>query len=473
MSHRPLVIKDISLHLPERTCFKHFSAQIHAGNRILIIGNNGTGKSTLLKIIQGIVEPTEGTISGLQDMVFGYVPQTVTDHPELSGGQRFNKALSAALSSQPDVLCLDEPTNHLDLKNKRSLIRMLKSFRNTLIIVSHDPEIMALDFDQIWHIEHEQIHIFKGDYEAYRNEHDLQERELIARREQLHKEKRILRKAEQQERERAASSRAANKYENDKNLLGAMKESGSRTAGKMGKKLADIDQKIKAGFADTFVHKKIKPNFNLNTRRLSASKSIVSIVDGSCGYDKPLLNNLSIQIKATEHIGIIGDNGTGKSTLLKALLHNRSVNIDGQWLIPPKEDVGYLDQHYSTLDPELTALQVIQQAAPQMIDQESRKLLNDFLFSKPHELSKRVSTLSGGEKARLSLAQIAAASYYLLLLDEVTNNVDLDTRAHIIEVLREYPGAMIIVTHDSIFLKELGITTVYEVANGMLKLTPF
>lgn len=471
MSHRPLVIKDIALRLPERTCFEHFSAQIQPGNRILIIGNNGTGKSTLLKILQGIIDPTEGTVSGQQDMRFGYVPQTVTDYPELSGGQRFNKALSAALSTQPDVLCLDEPTNHLDLKNKRSLIRMLTLFRNTVIIVSHDPEIMALDFDQIWHIEHGHIDIFKGDYAAYCKEHDLQERELIARREKLHKEKRVLRKAEQQEQERAASSRSANKYENDKNLLGAMKESGSRTSGKMGKRLADIEQKIKAGLVDTFVHKKIEPNFNLNAQRLSSSKSIISIIDGSCGYDRPLLDGINMQMKATDHIGIIGDNGTGKSTLLKAIMHNRAVNADGQWSIPPKAEIGYLDQHYSTLDPELTVLQVIQKAAQSMTDQEIQKLLNNFLFSKPHELSKKVSALSGGEKARLSLAQIAAASYYLLLLDEVTNNVDLETRTHIIEVLREYPGAMIIVTHDPGFLRDTSVQTIYKAENGTLTLT--
>lgn len=470
MSHRPVIIKDIALRLAERVCFQRFSAQIQPGSRILIIGDNGTGKSTLLKIIQGIVEPTEGIINRSNEMVFGYVPQTITDYPSLSGGQRFNKTLSAALSSNPDLLSLDEPTNHLDLKNRRSLIRMLRSLRCTLLVVSHDPEIMTLDFDEIWHIEHGTIEIFKGNYVAYRQEHDLRERELIVRRERLHKEKRILRKAEQQEKKRASSSRAANKYENDKNLLGAMKESGSRTAGKMRKKLADIDQKIKAGFADTFVHKKIEPNFNLNTRQLTSSKSIISIIDGSCGYDQPLVTDINMQIKATDHIGIIGDNGTGKSTLLKAILHDSSVNVQGQWSVLAKVDIGYLDQHYSTLNPELTVQQVIQEVAPTMNDHEIRKLLNDFLFSKPHEISKTVNTLSGGEKARLSLAQIAAANYYLLLLDEVTNNVDLDTRAHIIEVLQDYPGAMIIVTHDLEFLRDLSVQTIYEVADGTLTL---
>ena len=189
MSHKPIIIENIALRLPERICFEHFSAQIQSGSRILVIGNNGTGKSTLIKMIQGVVDPSEGSISKLNSLIFGYVPQTITDYSNLSGGQRFNKALSAELSKQPEILCLDEPTNHLDLKNKRSLIRMLKSFRNTLIVVSHDPEIMALDFDQIWHIEHDQIDIFKGDYATYLQEHDHKKKELISVREKLHKEK--------------------------------------------------------------------------------------------------------------------------------------------------------------------------------------------------------------------------------------------------------------------------------------------
>jgi len=470
MSHKPIIIDSIALRLPERTCFEHFSAHINPGDRILIIGNNGTGKSTLLKMLQGLVDSSEGSISKLGSMVFGYVPQTITDYAHLSGGQRFNKALSAALSKQPEILCLDEPTNHLDMKNKQSLIRMLKGFKNTLIIVSHDPEVMALDYSQIWHIEHGVIDALRGDYAEFLHEHDRQATERAAKREQLHKEKRMMRKAEHRERERSASRKSANRYETDKNLLGSMKERASRSTGKAGRRLSDIEQKIKTGLCDTFVHKKIEPNFNLNAHRFSSAKSIVSIVDGSCGYANPVVHSINMQVGSTEHIGIVGDNGTGKSTFLKALLHDHAVITDGQWSVPPRKDIGYLDQHYSTLNPDNTVLAVIQNAAVSMNDTEIQKVLNDFLFNKPHERAKKVRDLSGGEKARLSLAQIAVSSCYLLLLDEITNNVDLDTRQHIIEVLREYPGAMIIVSHDQHFLEQLRVKTVYKVVNCTLRL---
>ncbi len=464
-----IIVKDISLWFKDKTCFEHFSTIIKPGSKVLIIGNNGTGKSTLLNIIRGSVAPTYGAITHSGDITFGYVPQTVTDYDTLSGGQRFNKALSQALGIHPDVLMLDEPTNHLDAKNKKSLIKMIRSFQGTLLIVSHDPDIMHLDFDEIWHIEHERIAIFKGNYEAYCQERVYKEKQLVVRREKLHKEKRLLIKAQQKERERASSSRAAHKDERDKTLLGAMKERGSKTVGKQGKKFANIEDELHAGLQDAFVHKKITASFNLNPQRLSSSKAIISITDGTCGYTQPVVRNISFQMKGSEHVAIIGDNASGKSTFLKALLHNPSVTISGQWITPPKNEIGYLDQHYTTLHPHETVMQAIQRVAPQKNDNEVRTLLHSFLFIKPDEWSRKAMHLSGGEKARLSLAQIAAADYYLLLLDEITNNIDLDTRAHIIEVLKGYPGAMIIISHDQAFLDAVAIDRTYEVGGKELK----
>jgi ATPase subunit of ABC transporter with duplicated ATPase domains len=465
-----ITLNNISLYFNDKTCFEDFSTVIHAYSKILIIGNNGAGKSTLLEIIQGLKSPTSGTVSYKGSVTFGYVPQTVTDYPSLSGGQRFNKALSQALSSQPDVLLLDEPTNHLDANNKKSLIKMLSSFRGTVVMVSHDPEIMQLDFDEIWDIAQGTVTIFKGDYDSYQQLSTQKEQQLITQRARLHKEKRTLLKAKQKEVERSAASRAANRDERDKSLLGAMKERGAHTAGKKGKKFAQIDETIRTELDASFVHKKITASFSLNTQKLSSAKAIISVTDGTCGYQEPLLKDISLQVRPTEHIALLGDNGSGKSTLLKALLRTPSVVTSGQWVIPPKSEIGYLDQHYATLHPQETVMQALERVAPEKNDHEIRLLLHSFLFIKPEQWNKRVSYLSGGEKARLSLAQIAAAHYYVLLLDEITNNVDMDTKAHIIEVLKEYPGAMIIVSHDQAFLDAIAIDRTYVVEDSTLKL---
>ncbi len=468
MNHKPIFINNIALSIDNHTLFENFSTQINWGKRIIIVGANGTGKSTLLKIIRGIEKPSEGSINFPPEIIFGYVPQTVVDYPTLSGGQRFNKALSAALSLHPDVMCLDEPTNHLDSHNKKGLVRMLQRFAGTLIIVSHDTEILTQDFDEIWHLEHDTINVFSGNYSEYLKHLAIKKEFIATQRELLQKEKRALKKQVQQEQKRVAQSRSANIHEKDRTLLGAMKESGSRSTGKINKRLSKAQEDVSHKLSNIFIHKKIEPKFNVNAKYLSSAKSIVSISHGSCGYEKPLLNNIDLQVKSQEKIAIIGDNGTGKSTFLKALLHDPRITLHGEWYMPKVSEVGYLDQHYSTLNPMLTVTEVIQEAALNWANQEVREHLNDFLFCTPQEVTKKVSHLSGGEKARLSLAQIAAKSPYLLLLDEVTNNIDQETREHIIEVFEAYPGAMIIVTHDTDFLARLSISTVYETKNGTL-----
>ena len=468
MSHNPIVIKKLALTINDKTCFENFSTQIHSGKHILIMGNNGTGKSTLLKMIQNKIQPTQGAVIAPSEIVFGYVPQIIIDYEQLSGGQRFNQELSGALSLCPDILLLDEPTNHLDLKNRGSLIRMLQRWSNTLLIVSHDPEILHLKFDEIWHIEHGSILIFKGDYAAYLVEHAQKQQAVTNQRERLQKEKRQLKKMVQLEHKRSSQSKSINKHETDRVLLGSMKESGSQTAGKNLKKLSKAQETIAHQLTDNFVHKKIEPKFNLNARIVSSGKSIVSIMNGSCGYGQPVLSNINIQLSGGSRIAIIGDNGSGKSTFIKALLNDSEVTIDGQWQMPDSNNIGYLDQHYSNLDPNLTVQETIQAAAPDWDDHTIRKHLNDFLFSSQNIVFNKVSHLSGGEKARLSLAQIAALSPYLLLLDEITNNIDLQTREHVIEVLFLYPGAMIIVSHDPQFLNALSVVDCYKAKDGKL-----
>ncbi|MGE0206293.1 MAG: ABC-F family ATP-binding cassette domain-containing protein [Candidatus Babeliales bacterium] len=470
MNKKPISINNISFSIHNKICFENFNAQIYPKKRIVIMGINGAGKSTLLKIIQGLVNPIEGTVTIPDSLVFGYVPQTIQEYTELSGGQRFNKELSKALSLNPDILCLDEPTNHLDLNNKRSLIHMLQRYSGTLIIVSHDPDILNLEFDEIWHIEHSLISIFRGNYKKYLKEHDLKKNTLELQREYLLKEKRKLRKLIEQENKRASQSKSRNKNENDRSLLGAMKESGSQTIGKNLKRLSRSQENIQQQFTNNFIHKELEPKFNLEACKTPSKKSIVSINHGSCGYKNPLLKDINLQLQGDTRIAIIGDNGTGKSTLLKAILQDSAILLQGEWLIPEKNDIGYLDQHYSTLNCNLTVEEIIQDAAPMWSSQQVRKHLNDFLFSAQESIAAKISSLSGGEKARLCLAQLAARNPSLLLLDEITNNIDLEIRRHVIKVLNAYSGAMIIVTHDLEFLKELSISTIYEVKDGNFSL---
>jgi ATPase subunit of ABC transporter with duplicated ATPase domains len=201
---------------------------------------------------------------------------------------------------------------------------------------------------------------------------------------------------------------------------------------------------------------------------------------------KTCFENFSCQISYGSRIAIQGDNGSGKTTLIKAILGDESVCKTGQWHVVKREDVGYLDQHYANLqrhcepqrgeanqsfsgsrrfarDDVLTVLETIADLAPHWSHIEVRRHLNDFLFRKNEEVNALINTLSGGEKARLSLAQIGAKTPQLLILDEITNNLDRETKDHVIQVLKSYPGAMIVISHDADFLEEIGVNEVVNV----------
>ena len=183
---------------------------------------------------------------------------------------------------------------------------------------------------------------------------------------------------------------------------------------------------------------------------------------------KPLLQKISLIINSKDRIAIQGDNASGKSTLIKAILNDASVIKSGHWMLPKLVDIGYLDQHYGTLSAEKTVYETIAELVPTWSTIEIRRHLNDFLFRKNEEVNSKVAQLSGGEKARLTLAQIAAITPKLLILDEITNNLDLETREHVIEVLKKYPGAMIVISHDADFLKEIGVHDCYQIVEGEL-----
>ena len=180
------------------------------------------------------------------------------------------------------------------------------------------------------------------------------------------------------------------------------------------------------------------------------------------------MRDIYFSLQANQKMAIRGNNASGKSTIIKALLQDDSVKTQGLWTKPKLSEIGYLDQHYAWLKPELSVLEVVNASRPEWSHAEIRRHLNDFLFRKNEEVNCRVANLSGGEKARLSLAVIAANTPKLLILDEITNNLDLETKQHVIEVLKNYPGAMIVISHEESFLKEIGVKENYHIRDGLL-----
>ena len=470
MTHKPIQINNLSLTFPHKICFEEFSSEIRYGSHIAIIGSNGSGKSTLLQILQGIIEPTSGDLKVAFDVAFGYVPQVIIteDCSTLSGGERLNTALTRALSLNPNVLLLDEPTNHLDLNNRKSFMRMLRSYPGTLIIVSHDQELLRTCIDTLWHIDNGKINIFSGYYDDYIREINLKRISLEQELQDLDRQKRAMHTSLMQEQQRAAKSRVKGEKSIKQRKWPTITSNAKarRAEETSGRKKSAIDyrkQELSDKLADLRLPEIINPKFSLLASSISPG-TILSISNGTVGYhDNIILQNINLALGAQDRMAIQGNNGSGKSTLVKAILNDHDINKSGGWFTPKTLDIGYIDQHYSTLSPNYSVLETIAELVPHWSHTEIRCHLNDFLFRKNEEVNALVKNLSGGEKARLSLAQIAAKTPKLLILDEITNNLDLITKDHVVQVLKNYPGAMIVISHEPDFLDAIGINDFYAI----------
>lgn len=467
MLHTPLSLDKIALSFPHKTCFEGFSTHIHFGRRIGLIGRNGSGKSSLLKMLTCEISASSGSIHIPSDAHIAYVPQIIA-MDNLSGGERFQKALTAALETNLNILLLDEPTNHLDAHHRKALLRMLKHYAGTLIIATHDVQLLNECVDTLWHVDQKKITIFKGNYADYTHRLDSERNALLKKETSLTLESKATHAALMQEQERASKSRSQGK----KNIVQrkwptvvstAKASRASKTTGSRQKDISDQRNTIRERLESLSAYEVITPTFTLSAADQN-DREILAIWGGSCGYGaRIILPDIHLRLCGGERLAIKGANGSGKTTLIRAILNDSLITRAGEWYTPCPSDIGYLDQHYSDLDPSQSVLETIHAFVPRLSHAEVRRHLNDFLFRKNAEVNASVSTLSGGEKARLSLSKIAAKPPKLLILDEITNNIDTETRTHIVQILKHYPGAMIIISHDDSFLKAIDTDDIYQI----------
>ncbi len=514
-NHNPITLdKLIFTHL-HKMLFDQFSTIIHPGDRIALLGPNGTGKTTLLKILAGELEPTSGAISGIVGIQVGYLQQNqpfdehktvwqcategtdncdegeglpVLHHIEklisqagfadrkhelvrtLSGGERVRLALVHAMAQNPTLLLLDEPTNHLDAQNKTKLYSLIHDWPGTALIVTHDTELLRTWPTKLWHLEHGTMTVFNGGYDDFLQEREWDKERSVAEAERLKREQKQLKNAEMKYLQKAAKGKR-----NAKNALlkgsinrlafNGMKENAEKSSGAIRRDVESRRSALKDQLAAITIYEELKPSFHMEP--LTHKNAALFIRDGTVSYGtRTILENLHINIQPGERYAIIGDNGSGKSTLFKAILADNTVERGGSWNCPLQGMIGYIDQHYSLLEPHLKALEIIKLVRPEWDDRMIRKHLNDFLFRTPEEVATPTSSLSGGERARLAIASIAAQGPSMLLLDEITNNLDRLAREHVIKALLEFPGTLLVISHDEDFLEAIGITELIHISQG-------
>ncbi len=385
--HKPIQFQNLSLSFPHKTCFADFSGQITYGSRIAMIGRNGSGKSTLLKWFAGLIDPFGGEIKYPTEWRVGYVPQLIDAFDSFSGAQRFNKALTEALSLSPDILMLDEPTNHLDCNNRRSLVRMLRAFEGTLIMVTHDIELLNATVETIWHIDNGRVAVFSGCYDDYQRELMIQRVAITDELADLNRKKEQAHHALMQEQARAKSSRIQGEKHIQQRkwptiVSDAKARNAQETSGRKKRSINHKKQELIERLSECQVPEIIQPKFSLNG--IESNQTLVTISGGVVGYEGnlPILQNLSLSSKSRERIAIQGHNGSGKSTLVKAILGDNSIIRQGEWILPRSQEIGYLDQHYGTLSQDMTVFDTLSVLLRDRSYLDIRKHLNDFYFVK-------------------------------------------------------------------------------------------
>ena len=477
-------LKNLSLSLGEELIFDNLNLLIHPRDRIALVGRNGSGKSTLLKILCGLVAQDEGDRVQIKGLSIGYMEQdpNLSDFSTLydyvysglsesdlhliemtsqnlgvdleasiaasSGGERRRAALTKLIAGSHDIMLLDEPTNHLDVEAIEWLETELKYSSKSFVIISHDRAFLSnLTNDTIW-VDRGKAHrcsVGFGGFEAWRDKVWREEDE------KMHKLKRKI----LSESRWAVEGISARRKRNQGRLrnLEKLREQKSSHIFREG------TAKMK------FVSEKKSGHLVIDAKNLTKNFA-----------NKSIINNFSIQIKRGDRIGIVGPNGIGKTTLLKILLGEIQPDC-GEVKLGSNLIIAKFDQMREQLNLESSILQNLTddpsikstEKAGQIIVRGTPKhvagYLKEFLFSEA-QLRSPVKSLSGGERARLLLAKIMAKESNLLILDEPTNDLDLETLDLLQEVISEYQGTVLLISHDRDFLNRTVETSIILTGQG-------
>lgn len=429
--------------------------QVHAHQCIGLVGRNGSGKSTLLKILAGELLPDEGRVNLFTSIKL--VPQIKRTDMKKSGGEITQTYLQNAINDNPGILMLDEPTTHLDTERIKWLEKKLKNYQGALILVSHDRTFLDQLCTEVWEIENGSLTEYKGNYSEYSEQKTLKRKQQQLAFEKYEKEKQMLEKAIREKKEKA--QRATKKPKNvspsearvAKMHYANIQKKLSKTAKALEKRLEQLEkvkqpQDLPAIKMDIVNMEHIKNQVIVRAEQLS----------GHVGSHE-LWSPFNFFVRSGEKIAIIGPNGAGKTTLLRKLIDQ----ADGIW-ISPAVKVGYFSQHLTILDEEKTILENIQ-----FVSRQSETLIRTVL-ARMHfwddDVYKIVAVLSGGEKVKVALTKIFLSDANMLVLDEPTNFLDIESLEAFETLIKSYEGTVIFAAHDRMLVRNVA-TKIIEIAN--------
>ena len=520
-------IENLCMSFGTQTIFDNISFQINNNDKVGIIGVNGAGKSTLFNILLGNITPDAGNITLNSKIKLGYLPQVIMDDASneeetvfeyllegrpikelkeelnslyeiiartqdeyelkkyykkincvselleyydeynaessllkiisgmniddnlldlklknISGGQKSKVAFARLLYSNPEIMLLDEPTNHLDLDTKDYIINYLKNYHGIILVISHDIEFLnevtkkTLYVDKIKH----NVEMYNGNYEKYikiKNERDLAKKRLY----------------ERQQKEEEKLKCIISKYIRGNEKKANIAKDRIKKLEKLESEKVELEKKNKYA------------KFNMKMNRPSYSIPI-KCNNLTFGYDEEnlLYENLNFDLSRGEKLLVVGENGIGKTTLLR-LIMGYLKPLEGNIEITEKTDIAYYAQEHEILEPNKTILENFANFG--LADYEIRRMLGSFLFS-GEDIFKKVEVLSPGERSRVALAKISLTGANTLLLDEPTNHLDPMTQLIISDTFKNYEGTMLVVSHNLDFVDNLNINRMLLLPSGRI-----
>ena len=508
-----ITFTNVSKYFGSDLILDHVSFNINLKERVALIGNNGTGKTTIFKLILKELEPSllpkedkPGEISILSNLKIGYLdqnaianienkvyeelllafketleienkinqfkniednleeynklielfekkhgytyqneikdmisrfsfPESILEKQikELSGGERMKIAFIKILLFNYDVLLLDEPTNHLDISTIEWLESFLSSFKGTLFFISHDSYFIDKIATKVIELENKKVTVYNVDYKHYQ---ELKREKYESLLKQVKKEEALI----------ARYKRFIEFYKPKPRFVSRAKDREKKLA-KLEKNRAELPPNSK---------KQIK--FTLEGGNIS-SRQLLEFENVEVGYDVPLNKPFSFLLYGQDHLAVLGDNGVGKTTLIKSIIKEIPL-LKGKIKELRPIKYGYIKQNDFVFEENLTALEFLKKNHPLKPEKELRNILGNFLFS-GDDVFKNVLNMSNGEKMRLILSSLSLNEYDILLLDEPTNHLDLMTKDSLIDSLLNFKGCLIFISHDRYFINRLANKVLY------------
>lgn len=451
-----LLVEGLTKSVGSKVLFSNISFAVNKGQRIALIARNGIGKSTLLDILMGKTDYDNGKITWRKDLKVKYLPQHITvesledarktgyclevkgeDFKKLSGGQQKKLLLQQVLDDEPDILLLDEPTNHLDLDTVVWLEEYLRNRTTrgekaiTILMVTHDRYFLDSVCTDIFELDEHNLYTYHGNYAYY-----------------------IEKRAERLEAQQAEVEKARNLYRTELEWMRRMPQARAHKAQYRIDNFYELEKKAKQQHQEADVRLSVKSGY-IGNKIFEAKDVSKTFISPTTGEEKVILQHFNYVFSRYEKLGIIGNNGTGKSTFIKLLLGEVPAD-SGTWDIGSTVRFGYYAQTGLQFDEGKKVIDLVRDIA-EVVDlgngqkMTASQFLQMFLFS-PSQQYDFVGKLSGGERQRLHLCTVLMRSPNFLILDEPTNDLDIPTLNVLEDYLQKFQGCLIVISHDRYFM---------------------